>query len=749
MGIKKHDGDIIKLFFLIAKKRGHLKLDTSHELTEGDFTVFRGSLHAKVEKFLIKGYGKNNVIYRERIDKEKNGLWKKYFQDKRNEYKTRVGKFELDNLIIGCVSFLKMYNSSLKQLDPDHKRAIAWYLGFLDYDDVGVDLGEGEDSTLRTKHKELFKEPLENKILSKEYHKFKNCDSSVPGNDLPQNPVQSFLLQADSLKENFKKKKDKLIDLNASTNEAFSVREELYRIIDNLEEIDSIINLSIPETAKERDLKSTFDTIIKAEKLKLSHKVILEKYIGGIGRANGYKWHDRSILASALTYSLLSHFDEAKANYLGLLIINHEEDSNSDVLKKATIGLFLCIALQYRNKRQIRRVQQMFNNLVKIPNVRKTLKATLTIILDNKLRNEYHIKEIQSDDLYIRSVPFYKGNQLFDEVFVKNSLNIDTSHFTNLLAESISLTKFLKYSVLYSYEKLSIEQVEELILIFENEIDQLNKLHAEFPEVYPCLLEDHHLSELLTLILYKSPYLNELIKISTDTDSQILLLNTLYDIIELSDDNQFAIWTLIEIAQRYEKNKKINESINIRHKLKEIDPNNKFNLHALGRCYQNLEKHEIALKYHLDFHNLDPGNFYNLKSLGFCFRMLNRFEDAIDFYKKAFRIKSDDIQILENIAWCSFILGDIDTTHQFYLKELEIHNNDCALMNLGHVHLIRHNKQKAYSYYERSLVICKSPSFFWDGMEDDFQHLEQYGITREQYDKVLAELKQKIKQQEK
>ncbi len=165
MGIKKHDGDIIKLFFLIAKKRGHLKLDTSHELTEGDFTVFRGSLHAKVEKFLIKGYGKNNVIYRERIDKEKNGLWKKYFQDKRNEYKTRVGKFELDNLIIGCVSFLKMYNSSLKQLDPDHKRAIAWYLGFLDYDDVGVDLGEGEGSILRKKYKELFEEPIENEPL--------------------------------------------------------------------------------------------------------------------------------------------------------------------------------------------------------------------------------------------------------------------------------------------------------------------------------------------------------------------------------------------------------------------------------------------------------------------------------------------------------------------------------------------------------------------------------------------------------
>ena len=66
-------------------------------------------------------------------------------------------------------------------------------------------------------------------------------------------------------------------------------------------------------------------------------------------------------------------------------------------------------------------------------------------------------------------------------------------------------------------------------------------------------------------------------------------------------------------------------------------------------------------------------------------------------------------------------------------------------MNLGHVYLIEANEVKALNCYIKSLLSFEDKNLFWQGMRDDYQYLEQYGITPEKYNSVLEEVKSQSK----
>ncbi|MEY4903964.1 MAG: hypothetical protein RLZZ292_1779 [Bacteroidota bacterium] len=62
-------------------------------------------------------------------------------------------------------------------------------------------------------------------------------------------------------------------------------------------------------------------------------------------------------------------------------------------------------------------------------------------------------------------------------------------------------------------------------------------------------------------------------------------------------------------------------------------------------------------------------------------------------------------------------------------------------MNLGHVYLAQQKEDKAMACYLQSLEAMEDTETFWQCMNDDFQYLEQYDITRAYYDAVLERVR--------
>jgi hypothetical protein len=66
-------------------------------------------------------------------------------------------------------------------------------------------------------------------------------------------------------------------------------------------------------------------------------------------------------------------------------------------------------------------------------------------------------------------------------------------------------------------------------------------------------------------------------------------------------------------------------------------------------------------------------------------------------------------------------------------------------MNLGHIQLMKNHRADAIKYYLESLQLWNDPKIFFDVMIDDYKVLkmESSGISKEEYDKILTQLKNK------
>jgi len=82
---------------------------------------------------------------------------------------------------------------------------------------------------------------------------------------------------------------------------------------------------------------------------------------------------------------------------------------------------------------------------------------------------------------------------------------------------------------------------------------------------------------------------------------------------------------------------------------------------------------------------------------------------------------------------------------QSYLKSNSL--KGLAVKDLGHISLLKKDKNRAIDCYKESLTLEKDEKAFFQGMEISFKDLkmETRGISREEYDEILAELK-KVKQ---
>ncbi len=86
-----------------------------------------------------------------------------------------------------------------------------------------------------------------------------------------------------------------------------------------------------------------------------------------------------------------------------------------------------------------------------------------------------------------------------------------------------------------------------------------------------------------------------------------------------------------------------------------------------------------------------------------------------------------------NFGFFYLKMGNLELSEKYLLKSVDLGNLDFGYQNLGHIYFAKKNKQQAFETYKESIKNFTDKNEFFEIFDDDFQYLEQYGVTEEEY----------------
>lgn len=164
-------------------------------------------------------------------------------------------------------------------------------------------------------------------------------------------------------------------------------------------------------------------------------------------------------------------------------------------------------------------------------------------------------------------------------------------------------------------------------------------------------------------------------------------------------------------------------------------------LNNLSRVYEVTDDFKKAIKYAKKALQVDSKNFDALFNMGYIYDRSGAPKKALNAYQKALKIQPDDINTNINLGFLSLQANDLEEAEARFKHGIQLGSANYGNMNLGHIRLIKQDQKEAITYYKKSLEAFDNQEEFWAGMEEDFQYLEQYGINKKSYQKVMDEIK--------
>jgi len=101
----------------------------------------------------------------------------------------------------------------------------------------------------------------------------------------------------------------------------------------------------------------------------------------------------------------------------------------------------------------------------------------------------------------------------------------------------------------------------------------------------------------------------------------------------------------------------------------------------------------------------------------------------------------NDVEIFDTLGFRYFSFKMLDKAKSYYQKYIEKSSATRSdFMNFAHILWCLDQKEEALEYYKKSLSKWDWDSFYRD-MEIDFEHLENNGVSRFEFDQLLETLK--------
>lgn len=164
----------------------------------------------------------------------------------------------------------------------------------------------------------------------------------------------------------------------------------------------------------------------------------------------------------------------------------------------------------------------------------------------------------------------------------------------------------------------------------------------------------------------------------------------------------------------------------------------------IGIVYNNEKNYRKAIEYLKKAIEIKSDYYNAYRSLGLAYSEIGEYENAMNSYEKAIEIDPSLPRAYNGLGFTLIKAGLLEKAKNILEQglNLKITNHAYAYeyMNLGHVLLCKGNEKESIEYYRKSLVALDDKTSFWNAMNEDFEYLKQYGITKKYYEGVLKKV---------
>ena len=168
----------------------------------------------------------------------------------------------------------------------------------------------------------------------------------------------------------------------------------------------------------------------------------------------------------------------------------------------------------------------------------------------------------------------------------------------------------------------------------------------------------------------------------------------------------------------------------------------------MGLAHTDQGKYDEAIESYKKSLQIKADQYGVYNNMGNAYVEQGKYEEAIESYKKSLQIKPDQDEAYIDIGFIYLIIGSLEKSQEALERALSLGELSYASMNLGHIQLAQKDEAKALDYYYQSIKARDDQQSFWDGMQEDYQYLEQYGITEAYYQSILQKIKERLEAEE-
>src|SRR6056297_101250 len=456
------------------------------------------------------------------------------------------------------------------------------------------------------------------------------------------------------------------------------------------------------------------------------------KILRSINTSKKIPWHDKSMLVSSLTLSLLRVFDKNKFFALFDFYFSKEQQ----VWERALVGIVLNLYKYDKRLNLYPDLMDKLDDLAKSPDIEKELE-TIAIQIFKSQDTENITKKWEEEILpeMLKMQPKIEKNLDLENIVPDKFLEDKNPDWENVFKDSpdlldklqdfsqmqiegsdVFMSAFSKLKHFPFFNEMAnwftpfYKENEYIDLISEKEetnlipfIEQLEKSHymCNSDKYSFCLnlqfIPESHKSMMMDMFNQEMESMQEIAKdenllnqfaISKSIITQYL--QDLYRFFKLHPyKNEFADifkWRfdiqhkkffnhlikddqiIRNIAEFYFENKHFNQAVDIFKSLETKDTPNAELFEKIGYCYQQMGDYQEALNYYKKADLLETNKTWITKKIALCYRYLNQHEKALEYYKEAEKTEPESLYIQAYIGHSLMRLERYEDALKYYFK---------------------------------------------------------------------------------
>lgn len=492
-------------------------------------------------------------------------------------------------------------------------------------------------------------------------------------------------------------------------------------------EDDGSLEFEFNQPSYKDSMQKLFLLVWHADKLKDTEIGLLEKLTG----QSNIAWYDKCVVVSALTLSLLRHFDSNKIH----LLFNFYEAGEKQVWHRALVGLVLVLTFYDSRLRYYPEISQRLkamqglrqadrsigNIIIQFLKARDTERITRKIqqdILPEMMRMRSKLEEkLDLENMFSQGNPEDKNPEW--ETFFKDSPDVykKLEEFTNLQLEgadvflgAFAMLKqfdffndpgnwFLPFYKGNEFLGRTFGGVGEGFDLkdFAEGIERSNFLCNS--DKYSFCLNVRHLpafqkSTVMELFNMELKAMNELAQddelINAEAADRVIITQYLQDL--------YRFYKLHPLKHEFED--VFNLPVNIHEaEFFRIWVEDTQMLRNIGEFFFEKNEYRDARTIFLQIAEKN-NSFELLEKIGYCYQKEDRYKEALDYYHKAELLDGKRIWLMTRIAWCCRKTGQYEEAAEYYREAEKVEPDNLLVQGwLGQTMMEMEDYEAALKYY--------------------------------------------------